>query len=64
MVRRILSVLVAGLAIVVAGCATPARGPAVPEADLPRAHPLGIPNARFYADADPAPIVAEAALAL
>ncbi len=64
MVRGILSVLVAGLAIVVAGCATPPRGPAVPEADLARAYPLGIPNARFYADADPAPIVAEAALAL
>lgn len=64
MVKGILSVLVAGLAIVVAGCATPPRGPAVPEADLARAYPLGIPNARFYADADPAPIVAEAALAL
>jgi hypothetical protein len=52
------------MALAVAGCATPTRGPAVPEADLSRAYPLGIPNARFYADGDPAPIVAEAALAL
>ena len=56
--------LALALAMAVAGCGTPPRGPAVPEVDLARALPLGIPNARFYADADPAPIVAEAALAL
>ena len=59
-----LQTLVLVMALAVGGCATPTRGPAVPEADLSRAHPLGIPNARFYADADPAPIQAEAALAL
>lgn len=49
---------------VVAGCALPPRGPAVPAAAASRALPLGIPNARFYADGDPAPMVAEATLAI
>ncbi len=44
----------------VAGCSIPERGPAVPEADTMRALPLGIANARFYADADPKPITEEA----
>jgi hypothetical protein len=48
----------------VAGCALPARGPAVPPSDTVRALPLGIPNARFFADGDPAPMIAEAALAI
>ena len=47
-----------------AGCAIPARGPAVPSSDTTRALPLGIANARFFADDDPAPMIAEAALAL
>lgn len=46
------------------GCALPSRGPAVPAAAASRALPLGIPNARFYADGDPAPMVAEATLAI
>lgn len=40
-------------------CSHPARGPAVPRADTARAQPLGIPNARFFADGDPGPIVEE-----
>ena len=48
----------------VAGCSVPARGPAVPPSDTVRALPLGIPNARFFADGDPAPMIAEAALAI
>lgn len=32
------------------GCSVPERGPAVPQADTARALPLGIPNARFYAN--------------
>ena len=31
----------------------PKRGPAVPRADTARAMPLGIPNARFFADGEP-----------
>jgi hypothetical protein len=42
-----------------AGCAALPRGPAVPPSDTVRAQPLGIPNARFYADGDPAPMVEE-----
>jgi hypothetical protein len=48
----------------VAGCAIPPREPAVPSSDAERALPLGIANARFFADGDPAPMLAEAALAL
>jgi predicted patatin/cPLA2 family phospholipase len=47
-----------------AGCAIPDRGPSVPAADTTRALPLGIANARFLADDDPAPMIAEATLAL
>ena len=43
----------------VTGCSALPRGPAVPPSDTIRAQPLGIPNARFYADGDPAPMVAE-----
>ena len=49
---------------IAAGCSIPARGPAVPSSDTVRALPLGIPNARFFADDDPAPMLAEAARAL
>lgn len=66
MALRRLALLVA-LAIglgAVTGCAVPARGPAVPPADTVRVQPLGIANARFFADDDPAPIVAEVALAI
>ncbi|MBN9538920.1 MAG: hypothetical protein BGN99_23055 [Alphaproteobacteria bacterium 65-37] len=55
--------LVIGLAVVT-GCAAPPRGPAVPAADTVRAQPLGIPNARFFADGDPAPMLAELAQAV
>ncbi|MDP1910073.1 MAG: patatin-like phospholipase family protein [Hyphomicrobium sp.] len=44
-------------------CSIPERGTAVPAADTARALPLGIPNARFFADADPKAIVDEATLA-
>lgn len=55
--------LVIGLGVVT-GCAVPARGPAVPSADTTRALPLGIANARFFADDDTGPMVEEATLAL
>lgn len=55
--------LAVGTAIA-AGCSIPPRAPAVPASDTVRALPLGIPNARFFADDDPAPMLAEAARAL
>jgi predicted acylesterase/phospholipase RssA len=62
--RPLLFVLVAIALTIMAGCAIPARDPAVPSSDTTRALPLGIANARFFADDDPAPMIAEAALAL
>jgi predicted acylesterase/phospholipase RssA len=58
-----LAVLSIGL-VAVAGCSIPERGPAVPQADTARAMPLGIPNARFFADGDPKPLMEEAMRAL
>jgi Patatin-like phospholipase len=64
--RRLLAAVVASLIGpgLVAGCAALPRGPAVPPSDTARAHPLGIANARFYADGDPAPMVEEAMAAI
>jgi predicted patatin/cPLA2 family phospholipase len=46
------------------GCSIPERGAAVPVNDTVKALPLGIANARFFADGDPGPMIQEAALAL
>ena len=54
-----LSVLSIGI-LALGACSIPERGPAVPAADTARALPLGIPNARFFADEDPKAIVDEA----
>lgn len=63
--RHLASALVLVVALgAVAGCAIPARGPAVPSSYTERALPLGMSNARFFADGDPAPMIAEAALAI
>ena len=63
--RHLASFIVLSIAsALVAACAIPPRGPAVPSSETVRALPLGIPNARFFADDDPAPMLAEAALAL
>ena len=43
------ALFVAGISIT--GCSIPAREPPVPRTDTTRALPLGIPNARFFADA-------------
>src|SRR5205809_485131 len=43
----------------VAGCSIPERGPGVPQADTERALPLGLANARFYADGDPQAMLEE-----
>ena len=45
--------------VVIVGCSLPAREPAVPRTDTARALPLGIPNARFFADAGPQAMVDE-----
>lgn len=50
--------------ITVTACSAPERGPAVPQADTARAVPLGISNARFFADGDPKPLIQEALRAL
>ena len=51
MPRLLIVALAIGLTAI-AACSHPTRGPAVPRADTARAMPLGIPNARFYADGD------------
>lgn len=59
--RRLLAVVASSTLLgIVAGCSTLPRGPSVPPSHTERAQPLGIPNARFHADGDPAPMVAEA----
>ena len=57
-----LALLMASL--LVAACSGPDREPAVPRADAARALPLGLPNARFFADGDPRPLIEEGMAAL
>ena len=47
-----------------AACAHPGSAPAVPRADTVRAQPLGIANARFFADGDPSLMIQEGRRAL
>ena len=58
----LLTLLVAGL--ITAACSIPERGAAVPRADTTAALPLGLPNARFFPDADPQPAIEEGLAAL
>ncbi len=51
--RRWLVLVAATVCLAGTGCSIPERGEAVPRVDTVRAMPLGIPNARFYADGDP-----------
>lgn len=57
--RRWLLLVAATVCLAGAGCSIPERGEAVPRVDTVRAMPLGIPNARFYADGDPRLMVEE-----
>ena len=58
---RLISLLAAlCTAAALGACSHPERLPAVPRADTTRAQPLGIANARFYADEEPTEIIAEA----
>lgn len=59
----VLSILLT-LGLAVGACSIPTREPAVPLAATERALPLGIPNARFFADSDPRPIIEDAERAL
>ena len=45
--------------LAIAGCASPERLPPVPTADVTRAVPLGIANARFYAGSQRDELLAE-----
>ena len=57
--RRWLLLVAATVCLAGTGCSIPERGEAVPRVDTTRAMPLGIPNARFYADGDPRLMVEE-----
>ena len=50
--------------VALGGCSFPERGTPVPQADTARALPLGISNARFFADGDPKPMIEEGMRAL
>ena len=56
---RLLALLAAAALALLAACSHPDRLPSVPRADTVRAQPLGIPNARFFADADITPMTQE-----
>jgi hypothetical protein len=56
-VGALAALFVAGISIT--GCSIPARQPPVPRTDTTRALPLGIPNARFLADAGPQAMLEE-----
>ncbi|MDP2334082.1 MAG: patatin-like phospholipase family protein [Reyranella sp.] len=60
--RKLSSLAALSIGILVVGaCSIPERGPGVPAADTARALPLGIPNARFFADGDPKAMMEEGA---
>ena len=56
---RLASLVLLSVGLLVAACSHPERGPAVPRADTTRALPLGIPNARFFADGDTGVMIQE-----
>src|SRR5215204_2261290 len=59
----VFATLLAGI-VGMSACSFPERGSAVPQADTSRALPLGISNARFFADGDPKALIEEATRAL
>ena len=56
----IIAVLLAALLLLLQGCAIPSRLSAVPVKETTRAEIPGIPNARFWVDADLNPLIREA----
>jgi hypothetical protein len=57
--HRFVTWLLLTVALAAAACSPPERLSSVPRADTARALPLGIPNARFFADGDISPIIQE-----
>ncbi len=57
--RRFVTFLLLAVALASTACSHPGRLPSVPRADTARAQPLGIPNARFFADGDITPMIQE-----
>lgn len=65
MLRRLVSILAILLGVgLLTGCSIPSRQPAVPSSYSVQARPLGISNARFFTQGDPAPMIAEARQAI
>ena len=62
--HKLASLVLLSVGLLVAACSHPERGPAVPRADTTRALPLGIPNARFFADGDTGVMIQEGRRAL
>jgi hypothetical protein len=56
---RFLALLTAAAVALVTACSHPDRLPSVPRADTVRAQPLGLANARFFADGDIGPMIQE-----
>ena len=56
---RFATFLLLAIALVATACSHPDRLPAVPRGETVRALPLGIPNARFFADGDVTPMIQE-----
>jgi hypothetical protein len=61
---RLPLIVVSIVALASAACSHPDRLPSVPRADTARAQPLGIPNARFFADSDASLMIQEGTRAL
>lgn len=55
---RFITFLLLAVTLAAAACSHPDRLPAVPRNDTARAMPLGIPDARFFADGDISPMIA------
>lgn len=55
--RILLVQVMVAIGLATAGCSVPERLPSVPRVDTERAMPLGIPDARFFADSNPKPMI-------
>ena len=62
--RRTMLAMLFVAAAITTGCSIPAREPPLLPADTTRALPLGMANARFFADAGPQAMLAEVDRAL
>jgi predicted patatin/cPLA2 family phospholipase len=56
---RFVTLLLLAVVLAATACSYPDRLPSVPRTDTARAQPLGIPNARFFADDDLTPMIQE-----